>query len=87
MEYVDRILINGSIYTVDDKKSIAKAVALKGSKIIYVGDSRSALQYRGENTEVINLDGGMVLPGFVDAHMHPLMSADVYMKQVTLFDF
>jgi predicted amidohydrolase YtcJ len=47
------------------------AVAVRGSRIIYVGSDRGVSALIGEATEVIDGSGGMVLPGFVDSHAHP----------------
>lgn len=82
----DLVLTNGVIYTVDGEKTIAEAVAVQGNKIVYVGDSAGAEAYTSENTNVIDLDGSFVLPGFFDSHMHPAMSAVVYLYEVSLYD-
>lgn len=82
----DTMLLNGKVYTVDSDKSWANAIAVKHGRIIFVGSSSEAESYRGEGTEIIDLEGKMVLPGFVDAHMHPLMSADIYFNQISLFE-
>jgi len=85
-EKADIILTNGKIYTVDSDKNWAEAVAVKGNTIILVGSDSQALEYKGRNTVIFNLENRMVLPGFIDAHMHPLMSADVYVNQIKLFE-
>ena len=82
----DTMLLNGKVYTVDSDKSWANAIAVKHGRIIFVGSSSEAASYMGEGTEIIDLEGKMVLPGFVDAHMHPLMSADIYFNQISLFE-
>lgn len=68
----DRIFLNGSIYTVDENRGWAEAVAIKGGRIIYVGDQDGADAYDGPETDVVDLDGGMLLPGFHDSHVHIL---------------
>jgi len=82
----DTIFLNGSIYTVNKKQIWAEALAVKNQNITFVGSSKNAEKYAGPDTKIINLKGKMLLPGFVDAHMHPLMSADVYMNQAVLFE-
>lgn len=82
----DIILYNGKIYTVDKQKSWKEAIVVKNGNIVYTGSSEEALHYKEPATELFDLKGKMVLPGFVDAHMHPLMSADIYMNQIALFD-
>jgi predicted amidohydrolase YtcJ len=69
----DRILTNGSIYTVDESRSWAEAVAVKDGEIVYVGDSAGAKAYEGPQTETIDLEGSMLLPGFHDSHIHILI--------------
>ena len=51
-----------------------------------LGASAEIEEYIGSSTEVIDLDGKMLMPAFVDAHMHPAMSAVVYLYQISLYD-
>ncbi|HEV2833850.1 MAG TPA: amidohydrolase [Pyrinomonadaceae bacterium] len=67
---VDLILYNGVIWTVDDANPTAEAVAIQGSKIIFVGASDAALKRRGPKTRVIDLKDLFVVPGFNDNHVH-----------------
>lgn len=64
------VLFNGSIYTMDGERSQAEAIAIRDDKIIYVGNNEGVKSYISSATEVINLNGRMVLPGFVDGHIH-----------------
>ena len=64
------ILKNGVIYTIDDKDTVVTAVAAAGTEIIYVGDDAGAEAYIGESTKVIDLEGKMVTPGFINGHDH-----------------
>ena len=65
------ILKNGSIYTMDAKGTVATAVVAINDKIVYVGDDDGIGKYAiGKDTKVIDLNGKMVTPGFVDAHIH-----------------
>ena len=66
----DRVLKNGVVYTVDKQRSFAEAVAVCGKKIAYVGNTEGVDDYIGPQTEVLDLAGKMVLPGFVDSHAH-----------------
>ncbi len=66
----DLILKNGFIYTVDKNRTTASAVALGGGRILYVGDDAGVEKLAGSATEVIDLGGRMVLPGFIDSHAH-----------------
>ena len=68
----DLVFHNGDIYTVDAARSWASAVAISGERIVYVGDDRGVQEHIDDQTRVIDLDGRMMLPGFVDSHLHPL---------------
>ena len=70
-----RIFTNGKIYTVNEEQPWASAVALDGNKIVYVGDDEGARALAGADTVVTDLDGKMMMPGFIDGHIHPLMTA------------
>lgn len=66
----DFALINGQIHTMDENGTVAEAIAIEGDEIVYVGDAAGLGDVIGLGTEVIDLDGRMVLPGFVDGHIH-----------------
>jgi len=64
------VLLNGNIYTMDDKNPKAKAVATYGSRIIAVGETDDVQRLVGRSTKVINLQGKTVIPGLIDCHIH-----------------
>jgi len=66
----DLVLTGGVVYTVDAARSWAQAVAVKDGRIAAVGSDAGMRPYVGARTEVVNLRGRMVLPGFQDAHVH-----------------
>src|SRR5215211_7161226 len=66
----DLILTNGKIITVDEKFSIAQAVAVRGDRIIAVGTTADITRLAGPNTRRIDLRGKSVVPGFIDNHAH-----------------
>jgi len=66
----DSIYTNGTIITVDADESIAEAVAVKDGKILTVGSAEVVMATRGENTQVVDLEGKTMTPGFIDAHGH-----------------
>lgn len=68
------ILLNGSVNTLDNARSIAEAVCLGKKTIIFVGSNLEARKHIGANTKVVDLQGKMVLPGFHDSHVHPVSS-------------
>ena len=67
----DLILTNGVVYTVDAGRSRHAAVALRDGRVAAVGSAPEVAALRGPRTEVVDLDGRLVLPGFVDSHLHP----------------
>ncbi|MCB1444942.1 MAG: amidohydrolase [Rhizobiaceae bacterium] len=73
-QYPDLILANGRIYTVDGADSWAEAVAIRGGRIVAVGDSAEIEALKGPDTEITDLGGRMAMPGFVDIHNHILMA-------------
>ncbi len=66
----DLIVTNARIYTVDDAHPLADAMAVRGGKIMFVGDTRGALTLKGTQTKVVDLGGRTVIPGMIDAHGH-----------------
>ena len=80
----DMVFLSGAVYTVDESNPWSEAVAIQNGKITYIGDNKGAQDFIGEDTEVIDLAGKMLMPGFHDAHAHPLdmalgiMGCDLY---------
>jgi predicted amidohydrolase YtcJ/cytochrome c553 len=73
----DLVLTDGKIYTVDPSHTIAAALAVQGGKVVFVGSTEDAKRWIGPETKVESLGGRLVLPGLVDAHMHPLDIVDL----------
>jgi hypothetical protein len=69
-QFADTVFTNGSIYTVDESNPITQAVAIRNGIIEYVGDDAGAQAFIGSGTEVIDLEGRMLMPGFQDPHLH-----------------
>ncbi|SDM19685.1 hypothetical protein SAMN05421823_11177 [Catalinimonas alkaloidigena] len=67
------VLRDAAIYTVDSARSWAEAIAVDQGRIVYVGTNEGVNAWTGPQTEVHSLQGRMILPGFHDAHVHPLM--------------
>ena len=67
----DLLFVNGPVYTVDAARSWASAVAVKAGRIVAVGADHDVRAWNGPHTEVVDLAGRMLLPGFQDAHCHP----------------
>jgi len=72
LPHADLILRGGEIYTLDPQRAWAEAVAVAQGKIVYIGDNSDVEKFLGAQTQVIELQGKMVLPGFQDAHVHPV---------------
>ena len=62
--------INGKIYTVNEKQPLAQSVIVEGKKILFVGSDIDAKRFMDTNTKVIDLNGKLMLPGFIDNHVH-----------------
>lgn len=71
----DMILFNGKIITVDQKSTIAQAVAVKEGKITAVGSNDEIKKLAGKETQVIDVQGKTVVPGINDGHLHPEWAA------------
>ncbi len=70
----DMVFTNASVLTMNDDAPSAEAVAVTGNEISYVGDAAGAQALIGDNTEVFDLDGDTLLPGFVSGHDHIIAS-------------
>jgi predicted amidohydrolase YtcJ len=70
VEPADIIVLHGRVYTEDPKQPWAQAVAIHHGKIVAVGDDSVIGRRRGSGARVIDADGKLVLPGFVDCHIH-----------------
>ena len=72
-QLADRIFLGGPVLTINDKAPRAEAVAIAGGLILAVGDRESVMAYQGKDTEIVDLEGHAMLPGFVDSHGHAVM--------------
>lgn len=64
------MFINGKVYTMDKDNTISEAVAVKDNKIIKVGTTEEILALKEDNSQIIDLEGKTLVPGFNDSHMH-----------------
>lgn len=71
----DKLFYNGNIYTMESAAPKVEAAALCGDKILYAGEREAAFALASPDCERIDLGGKMMLPGFIDAHAHPILSA------------
>jgi predicted amidohydrolase YtcJ len=81
----DLAFVNGPVYTVDAARTWARAVAVRGGRIVAVGGDEAIRSHVGPSTEVVDLRGRMLLPGFQDSHVHPV-SAGLDMLQCDLHE-
>lgn len=75
MSEADCIYTGGPIVTMEPSMPRAEAIAVAGGRIIAVGSAAEVERTRGPSTRSIDLKGATLMPGFVEAHSHPLMSA------------
>jgi len=66
----DLIVTNCKAYTADPNDTVAEAVAVRDGRILKVGPASEVMRLKGRKTRVLNLDGRLVLPGFIDSHEH-----------------
>jgi hypothetical protein len=64
------ILLNGTVWTADSLQPTAEAVALRGERILFVGDNAGAQAFASDSTQIIHLHGAFVTPGFIEGHGH-----------------
>src|SRR6185369_1607394 len=76
------VFSNGKIITVDERFSIAQAVAIRGGRILATGTNQEIAQLAGPNTRRIDLKGKAVIPGLIDNHMHLLRAGSTWAKEL-----
>lgn len=80
----DVILTNGKIITVDDRFSIAQAVAITGDRIVAVGTDQVIARLAGSSTRRIDLRGRAVVPGLIDNHAHIMEEGRIWQQELRL---
>lgn len=66
----DLIVSGGKIYTMNPAQPEVEAVAVTGTKIVFAGSQQDAMSYRGDNTQLIDLQGKTMTPGLIEGHGH-----------------
>ncbi len=69
-ETADTIYLNGNIYSVNEQKESFEAIAIKGDRILDIGDNASIEKLKSESTTVVDLEGNFMMPGFIEGHGH-----------------
>lgn len=72
--YIDTAFINGNVVTVNETDEICEAVGVKHNKIVFVGTTSDLLKLTDDHTQIIDLKGRTMTPGFIDSHYHPILS-------------
>jgi predicted amidohydrolase YtcJ len=78
----DLILTNGKIITVDDRFTVAQAVAVKADRVIAVGTSRDIGRLAGPGTRTIDLKAKAAIPGLIDNHLHLMRAGTTWQWEV-----
>lgn len=81
----DRVFLNGRIWTGEPGKPLVEAVAVRGTTVLELGSSSDVRRLAGKGTDVVDLGGRLVVPGFVDAHLH-LVGGSFSLEQLRLDD-
>lgn len=71
----DVVLVDGKVFTASLERPWAKALAVRGDRLLAVGTSTQAERWRGRSTRLVDLRGAVLVPGFIDAHAHLADSA------------
>lgn len=83
LSHADTILVHGKVYTENATQPWAQAVAIRGEKIVAVGDDAEIEKLHGPATKIIDTGGKLILPGFVDCHIH-FMEGSISLGQANL---
>ncbi|MDL2263902.1 amidohydrolase [Synergistaceae bacterium OttesenSCG-928-I11] len=80
MSIADSIYLNGNIYTVDGKFSVAQAMAVRDGRLLWVGTNEQVEKYAAAGTKRHDLGGATVVPGLVESHLHFLSVGEVLLQ-------
>ena len=80
----DLVLVNGKVVTVDDRFTVAQAVAIKGQRVVAVGTSADMRKLGGAGAKTIDLRGRTVIPGLIDNHAHFIRVAEKWHSEMRL---
>ena len=75
--FADTILVGARVITMNPRQPRAEAVAIRGGRIVAVGDATTLMELRGPGTRVDDLHGACITPGLIDAHMHPIQGIEL----------
>ncbi|MFZ1809120.1 MAG: amidohydrolase [Cyclobacteriaceae bacterium] len=66
----DLVITNATIWTGNKEQPQAQAMAIKGDTLLYIGSNDGVNKYLSDQTEIIDVQGGFITPGFIDSHVH-----------------
>ncbi|HEY7767288.1 amidohydrolase family protein, partial [Longimicrobium sp.] len=66
----DMVLLGGRVFLADEANTVAEALAIRDGRVLAVGSDAAIREYAGAGTQIVDLDGKLVTPGFNDAHIH-----------------
>jgi predicted amidohydrolase YtcJ len=82
VRYPDMALVGGKIVTVDQKASLAEAIAIRDGRISAIGSSAEIRMLAGPRTTTVNLDGRTVIPGLIDSHLHAIRDGRTFLVRL-----
>lgn len=82
----DWVLYNGTIITMDNEQKQAEAIAIDGNRILALGDKTSLNEFITPQTQQIDLNGKVVIPGLIDAHLHGIRGGRTYLFETYWYD-
>jgi len=80
---VKKIFFNGKIATMEKETPLAEGVVVSEGRIMFVGNNDDVLMYKDDETQIIDLKGRLMVPGFIDSHMH-LLNLGFFMRNIDL---
>lgn len=83
---VDKVFVNGHIYTLDATGTVAEAIAVQGERIVAIGKNDDVRAAAGPGAEEIDLGGKTVIPGCIDTHCHLIMHGSACTRSANLTD-
>ena len=81
----DRIFVGGRVWTGEPGRPLVEALAVRGATVLAVGTSADIRKLSGKGTDVVDLHGRLVAPGFIDGHLH-LLGGSLSLEQLRLDD-
>jgi len=82
----DSVFLNGTVITMNGRNEIAEAVAIDGDTIQAIGNTKEIEKFIGPDTEVSDLNGKALTPGFIDSHCHPSTGGPRSLYEVSVHD-